>query len=127
MPRPQLPVRLGISLAGVTDLDEAYQHGGGEQAATHFLKAAAEQPDLRKQLSVGFLHFSPGTRLILAHGTEDLYVPVELTEHTHQLLEARGIPSELLMLQGSDHNQFVNPASKEWKMIADSLIAGLSG
>lgn len=122
MPTPQVPVRYGVALAGVTDLDEAYKHGGGEQAAANFLKAAAENPALRKQLSVGYLNFAADTQILLAHGTEDLYVPVELTEHTYQLLEARGITTELLILEGSGHNEFVDPATMEWQEIAGRIL-----
>lgn len=125
MPGPQVPVRLGISLAGVTDLDEAYKHGGGEQAAAHFLRSAAEDPELRRQLSVGYLEFAPDTQLILAHGTEDDYVPVELTEHTFQLLENRGIKAELMILAGSGHNEFVDPATAEWKLISERILKTL--
>lgn len=125
MPIPQVPVRLGISMAGVTDLDEAHKHGGGEQAATHFLKGAAEDEALRQQLSVGYLSFAPDTHLLLAHGTLDSYVPVELSEHTYQLLQARDIPVELLIFAGSDHNEFVDPASKEWQSIADRIMVAV--
>ncbi|PHN02605.1 alpha/beta hydrolase family protein [Flavilitoribacter nigricans] len=125
MPEPQVPVRLGISLAGVTDLDEAYKHGGGEEAATHFLKSAAEDPSLRQALSVGYLHYAADTELILAHGSLDVYVPVELSEYTYEILQQRGIPAELLIFPDTDHNEFVDPASKEWQTIADRVVGAL--
>lgn len=125
MPEPQIPVALSISLAGVTDLDEAHLHGGGEQAATHFLKEAAEQPILRQQLSIGYLTYAPGTRLILAHGTLDEYVPVELSEHTFQLLQERNAPGELLIFPNTGHNEFVDPESEVWQNIAGKITEGL--
>lgn len=122
-PVPAVSVQLAISLAGVTDLDEAYKHGGGEQAATHFLKSAAEDELLRKQLSIGYLTFDARTHLLLAHGTEDSYVPVELSEYTYQLLHERGLNAELLLFSGTDHNEFVDPHTKEWQKIAKRITS----
>lgn len=118
MPAPQVPVRLSISLAGVTDLDEAHKHGGGEQAATNFLKSAAENEMLRQQLSVGYLTFATDMELLLAHGALDSYVPVELSELTCQILLERGVSVELLVFPDADHNEFVDPNTPEWQAIA---------
>lgn len=125
MPRPKVPVQLGISLAGVTDLDEAYLAGGGEQAAAHFLKGAAEDPELRKQLSAGYLEYAPFTHLILAHGTLDDYVPVELSEHTYKLLKARNIDADLVIYPDWGHNEFVDPESTIWKNVVEHLAVYL--
>lgn len=119
MPQPEVPVRLSISLAGVTDLDEAHKAGGGEQAATHFLKSAAPDEALRKQLSVGYLQYAPQTKLILAHGTNDEYVPVALSEYTLDLLLARqDVDAEILPFPGSGHNELIDPQSEEWQRVA---------
>lgn len=118
MPKPEVLVRLGICLAGVTDLDEAHKEGGGERAATLFLKKAAENEALRRQLSVGYLNFAPETRLILAHGTQDEYVPFALSEHTMEILKERQQQAELLIFPDSGHNEFVDPGSEEWGRIA---------
>lgn len=118
MPVPAIGVKLGISMAGVTDLDEAYKDGGGEQAASHFLKSAADQPELRRQLSVGYLQYDPATHLVIAHGTNDDYVPVELSQYTFELMQERGLDCELLILPGMGHNEFVDPDAAPWREIA---------
>lgn len=126
MPKPQVPVTLSISLAGVSDLDEAHKSGGGERAATHFLKSAAGDEALRKQLSVGYLQYSPETKLILVHGTNDDYVPVELSEYTLELLHTRNdVAADIMVFPGSGHNEFVDPQSKEWQQVATLIENGL--
>ncbi|MCB0631544.1 MAG: alpha/beta hydrolase, partial [Lewinella sp.] len=122
MPKPEVPVQLVVSLAGVTDLDEAHKSGGGDQAATHFLKSAATDEALRKKLSMGYLHYASETKLLLAHGTADEYVPVELSEYTRDLLLARGENEvELLLFPDSGHNEFTDPGSEEWQKVAERI------
>lgn len=121
MPEPQVPVQLGISLAGVTDLDEAHKSGGGDKAATHFLKGAAENPELRKQLSAAYLNYAKSTQLILAHGTLDEYVPVELSEYTYDLLKEKKENIDLVVYPETGHNEFVDPDSSAWQDIASRV------
>jgi acetyl esterase/lipase len=122
MPVPQVKVKLGVSLAGVTDLDEAHKSGGGDQAATHFLKSAADDEALRKQLSAGYLQYDPDTKLMLVHGSNDDYVPVELSKYTLELLLARGEENvELFLFPNSGHNEFVDPESMEWQKVVQRM------
>lgn len=121
MPAPRVPVRLAMSMAGVTDLDEAYKDGGGEQAAAHFLKEAAERPALRRDLSVGYLSYAPGTQLVIVHGLEDNYIPVAMSEHTCRVRQERGVPCELILYPATGHNEFVDPTTEAWRKVAHRI------
>src|SRR5262249_47071818 len=54
---------------------------------------------------------------VLIHGTDDVTVPLELSERYHQAAMAAGDRCELLVLEEARHFEVVDPRTTEWQRV----------
>lgn len=120
------PAALVVSLAGVSDLEEAAELGLGDRAAQELLGGTpAEVPERYATASPARL-FPLRAPLLLVHGDADDQVPVSTARRFAALAAVAGSPCELLELPGVDHFAVIDPATPAWSATlaaVDRLLA----
>lgn len=115
------PAALVLSLAGVSDLEEAAELGLGDGAARELLGGApAEVPQRYAAASPARL-LPLRAPLLLVHGDADDRVPVATARRFAALATVTATPCELLELPGVDHFSVIDPASPAWAATAAAL------
>jgi acetyl esterase/lipase len=119
-------VRDAVALAGVCDLAAAEAAGLGGDAVAEFLGGApAHAPG-------AYARADPSRRLptgrgqLLVHGDLDDRVPLEQSTGYRDAARAAGDTCELLVLEGADHFDVIDPRSPAWPRILQAVTA-LSG
>jgi acetyl esterase/lipase len=113
--RAGAPVAGVLALAPVADLPLGYALGLGDGAVGALLGGAPDQvPDRYAYAEPG----PPGVPTVLVHGTEDRWVPVELS----RAYAARtGSEVRLVELPGVGHFAPIDPVSGAWPAVLSSL------
>jgi acetyl esterase/lipase len=115
-----------ISLAGVIDLQRAYQLHLSHDAVVEFLGGTpTEVPDHYREADPMRLSI-PHTRQSLIHGGADDTVPPAFSrdyvaaksEHADGAKE----DVDLVEISGADHYDLIDPASKAWKQVENTVI-----
>ncbi len=121
---PAVRPALAVSLAGVSDLEQAdrTQLGGGAVAA--FLGRNVDRTLLYPEASPKAM-LPLGTPQLLVHGVEDQIVPLEQSESYVAAARSAGDEVELLRLAGAGHFVVIDERSKEWGMVADRIEVAL--
>jgi acetyl esterase/lipase len=126
-PRPQVPLRGAIALAGAVDLrltidlsgyftyahdkHEVYELMGGRPG---------ELPDRYKAGNPGdLLPFH--IRQVLIQGTEDDQIPPELPSRWNEMSRRSGDNATVSMIPSADHFDVVDPESRAWGTVRDSV------
>jgi acetyl esterase/lipase len=115
-----IPLRGVVSLAGVADLRRGYELGLGGGVVRELLGGSPEEVADRYKAA------SPIERLPLAvpqrliHGTEDDIVPIEISE---RYVKAAGAQARLIKLEGADHFAPIDPRSKEWRVVEETVLS----
>jgi acetyl esterase/lipase len=116
-------VRAAVSLAGVCDLGGAATAGLGGGAVVEFLGGTlADVPG-------AYARADPSRRLptgcsqLLVHGDLDDRVPVDQSIDYCQAARAVGDASELLVLEGADHFDVIDPRSPVWSRILEAVAS----
>jgi pimeloyl-ACP methyl ester carboxylesterase len=118
--RFHLPV---VALAAVSDLRESASRHGREGDVARFLGG---MPD---ELPERYAEASPrellplGVSQTLVHGTADPDVPYEMSA---AYARAAGEEARLITLEGAGHFEPIDPASREWPIVADAIATGLA-
>ena len=98
-----------VSIAGVTDLIAARSEGLGDEAVHAFMGSADLEPFSPR-------HLLPlGTPSLCVHGTADDAVPVHFSEDFVEAAFAAGDRAELLVIDGADHFDPIDPGSVSWE------------
>ena len=119
-------VRSVIPLAGVVDLQHAYRLHLSNDAVVEFLRGTpAEVPDHYReadpmQLSVG------KSRQWLIHGTSDDIVPPAFSRDYVARKQGAKENVHLLEIAGADHFDLIDPLSKAWKQVEQTVLACLA-
>ena len=112
-------VKKAVSLAGVLDLQKAYDLHLSHDAAVEFLGGTPqEMADHYKEASPTKLHI--GAQQVVVHGTKDDTVPYEIAvDYVRQKQGSERI--QFLSLPDAGHFELIDPRTKEWKKIVESL------
>ncbi len=119
-----------ISLAGVIDLQRAYELHLSNDAVVDFLHGAPSQvPDFYRQADPMRLSI-PHARQILIHGSVDNQVPVEFSQaYVTAKRKYSGKEKEdirLLEISGAGHFDLIDPRSQAWKQVEQSVLKMLT-
>jgi len=119
-------VKAAISLAGVVDLQRAYQLHLSHDAVVEFLRGTPDEvPDHYREADPMRLLIAKA-RQSLIHGTVDHDVPPAFSHDYVALKQSRtGRLREdvhLLEISGADHFDLIDPRSSAWKQVENSVL-----
>ena len=114
--RPAASPRLAVAIGAVTDLAAARRRGLGNGAVDAFVPHAGDEAwtDPRPLLPLG-------VEQLIAHGTEDEWVPFELAADYVAAARRAGDRVDWLPLEGVSHMPPIDPASDAWRRIVEHL------
>jgi acetyl esterase/lipase len=115
-----------VSLAGVVDLQRAYQLHLSNDAVVEFLRGTpSEVPDHYREADPMQLSI-PNARQWLVQGQDDDIVPPSLSrDYASQKLKRTGAKKEdvhLLEIAGAGHFELIDPQSSAWKQVSDTVV-----
>jgi dipeptidyl aminopeptidase/acylaminoacyl peptidase len=116
------PITGVVSLAGICDLERAWQLRLGSDAVGSLLGGA---PDVRpEQYAVTDpMRLVPtGVRTVVMHGDSDDSVPVEVSRAYATAARASGDETDLRVLAGADHFDLIDPLSTAWPHVLEALV-----
>jgi len=122
-------VKTVVSLAGVVDLQRAYQLHLSHDAVVEFLHGTpAEVPDHYREADPMRLSITKARQWIV-HGTADDTVPPAFSRDYVASTQERSGDSKkdihLLEISGADHFDLIDPRSKAWKQIENTVMEQL--
>lgn len=130
-PRPQVPLKGAIALAGAVDLRMTIDLSGYFQFAHDkrevFDLMGGKPADLSDRYKAG----SPGDLLpfhvpqFLIQGTDDEQIPPDLPSRWKDLARGHGDSAAVSMIPGADHFDVVDPQSAAWGKIRDIVFNSL--
>lgn len=106
-----------ISLAGPLDLIKCHELNLSEGIIERFMGGAPQT------IKKDYVYASPIENIpkkipqLLIHGTEDLSIPVEISEIYYQKAKEEGAPCKLEKLKGFDHFSLIEPQGRPWESI----------
>ena len=114
-----------VSLAGVVDLQRAYQLHLSNDAVVEFLRGtSSEVPDHYREADPMKLSI-PQARQWLLHGTADEVVPPDFSRDYVSTKQKRSDKEKedvhLLEISGSGHFDLIDPRSQAWKQVAETV------
>ncbi len=106
-----------VSLAGVADLRRGWELGLSRGVVGEFLGGSPEEVPERYAAAspIELLPVSVPQRVV--HGTADSVVPFEIGER----FAVASWNGELVPLEGTGHSELIDPATKEWVVVRDSI------
>ena len=121
-----LPLRGAVSLAGVVDLQRAWELGLSDNVTEELLGGPPDRhPDRYRMASPAEL-LPLGVRQVLVHGTDDENVPFEISQRYHTRAVTAGDDARLVTLPGADHFVVIDPRSREWPQLVAAMLPLLS-
>ncbi len=110
----QLPLRAVVSLAGVLDLECAWNLGLSNGVVRDLLAGTpAEVPE--RYAAASPLNLTPnGVPHLLVHGEDDAVVPIGISERYHEVATAEGDDVTLLAFPGVGHFEVIDPEEAVW-------------
>jgi acetyl esterase/lipase len=118
-------VRAAVALAGVCDLAGGASAGIGGGAVLEFLGGTPAQVPVAYARADPSRRLPTGRRLILVHGDLDDRVPLAQSLGYRDAAQAAGDACELLLLEGADHFDVIDPRAAVWPRILEA-VAGLA-
>jgi dipeptidyl aminopeptidase/acylaminoacyl peptidase len=93
-----------VSISGVSDLAAIYAHANPDRFVSEYLNGKVPESDRAAYASASPITFAAnGIPTMLVHGTDDHNVPIQQSIGMARALQAHGIRSELLKVEGSGH------------------------
>ncbi len=119
----RLELRGVVSLAGVADLQRAYQLGLSNHAVAELLGGTPDdQPALYRSASpVELVPVKVSERLL--HGTADDVVPIELSRRFAAAANAAGDDVRLIEIPNAGHFDLIDPRTAAWKTVRTAVLA----
>ncbi len=128
-PEAYLPLRAAVSLAGVLDLQRAWELHLSNDAVVDLLGGTPAECHERYVAASPAAHLPLHLPQILFHGTADTSVPYTISEdYARKALEAGDDADgvRLITQQGADHFEMVTPGTPEWEQVCAVLGEVLS-
>jgi acetyl esterase/lipase len=116
-------VRAAVALAGVCDLAAGAAAGIGGGAVLEFLGGTPAQTPGRYARADPSKRLPNGRRQLLAHGDLDDRVPLAQSTGYRDAARAAGDACELLVLEGADHFDVIDPRSAAWPRILETIAS----
>jgi acetyl esterase/lipase len=110
-----------VSLAGVTDLEEAYRLGLSTDATGSFLGGSPSEVPERYAAASPMALLPLGVPMLLVHGDRDENVPVGLSIAFAGAARDAGDDVELVVRPGIDHFEVIDPSGESWRIVMDWL------
>ena len=118
--------RAVISLAGVVDLERAYQLHLSNDAVVKFLRGTpAEVPDHYREADPMHLSIA-NARQWLIHGESDDTVPPVFSRDYVARKRSAKENVHLLEISGASHLDLIDPHSAAWKQVEQTVLASLT-
>lgn len=119
-------VRCVVSLAGVVDLERAYQLHLSHDAVVEFLGGTPREVPEHYREADPMQVSIPHARQWLIHGTADDTVPVAFSRdyvaHKGERAGQRKEEAHLLEIPKADHYDLIDPQSAAWKQIEEMVL-----
>jgi acetyl esterase/lipase len=110
-----------ISLAGVLDLNAAYDLHLSNDAVVGFLGGTPQQVPEHYHEASPMDVAVPSVRQLIVHGTADDVVPVAFSRDYTRIKKHRGEHVEMLELHDARHFDIIDPLAKVWATISNAI------
>lgn len=122
------PLRLkgAVSLAGAVDLVRCADLQLSQGIVEIFLGGSPAQVPQRYASASPIELIPLGVPHTLIHGTDDTSVPHEISERHYAAAKAQGDVCELLLLQGVQHFELLDPLAATWEVVHRAILAKYS-
>jgi pimeloyl-ACP methyl ester carboxylesterase len=115
-------VQCVVSLAGVVDLQRAWELHLSSDAVAEFLGGAPQQiPEIYGAADP--MQLSIGCKQWILHGREDKDVPAEFSRRYWGCKQSRREDAHLLEIRNAGHMDLIDPRSAAWAMVESTIIA----
>lgn len=111
-----LAIRATVSLAGIGDLQLAWQSEFHDVIA-QFIGGAPDDAPERYAVASPAALLPLGVKQILIHGEDDELVPIEMSRAYQSAASACGDDASLVPLSDAGHFQFLDPRTREWATV----------
>ena len=118
---PSVTVCAAVSLAGVNNLVAGYFEGLGSGAVEALMGAGPNEDRSRYALASPEDRLPIGVRQLIVHGSDDDVVPPEQSTKYAAKATESGDRVELLVVDGADHFDVIDPGHVAWVQVADRL------
>jgi acetyl esterase/lipase len=120
-----LSLRAAIALAGVVDLQRAWELGLSDGVVETFLGGRPDTVPERFASSSPAQLLPLGVQQVLVHGTNDESVPFDLSRRYYTVAAELGDTISLYALPGVRHFEPVDPRCGEWQVVARAVVSML--
>jgi acetyl esterase/lipase len=115
-------VKWVVSLAGVVDLQQAWELHLSDDAVAEFLGGTPEAiPQIYDAADPIQLPIS-GCKQWILHGREDSDIPPDFSRRYWGRKQSRGEDAHLLEIRNADHMDLIDPRSSAWPMVENILV-----
>lgn len=111
-----------ISLAGVVDLQRAYELHLSNDAVVEFLGGTPKEVPEHYSEADPMRLTIPSARQWLIHGSGDDVVPLAFSRDYVARHNAQKEDAHLLEIPGADHFDVIDPLSKAWQQVEDTVL-----
>lgn len=119
-------VKAAVSLAGVLDLQRAYQLHLSNDAVVEFLGGTpSEVPEHYREADPMKLGLS--ARQFVVHGSEDDVVPVDFSRNYVKAKNVVHEDAQLMEIAGAGHFDVIDPRTKAWKEVELAVMGAVRG
>lgn len=106
-----------VSLAGVCDLQRAWELGLSDAAVAELLGGSPQRYPERYAATSPAALVPLGVRQAVLHGSEDEDVPLVMSTEYADHAAAHGDKISLVTLEGADHFALVDPYNQDWSQV----------
>lgn len=115
-----------VSLAGVLDLQRAYELRLSNDAVVEFLGGKPSQvPERYREADPMRLNVPTSTRQIIIHGSDDDVVPVTFSLDYVEKKKRAGENVRLLEIRNANHFDVIDPRSKAWGQMIPAILGAM--
>ena len=120
-----LALRGVVSLAGVSDLERAFDLGLGDGVVEALLGGTPAHFPARYAGASPRALLPTGVRTVLLHGADDDTVPASMSADFVDAARAAGDDSRLELLAGTGHFELIDPRAAQWAAVERSVRLAL--
>lgn len=112
-----------VSLAGVSDLREAWSERLGNGVVARLMGGAPDQYRDRYEAGSPIELLPSGARVVLVHGSSDSIVPISQSERFFDKAVMLGDHPKLVRLKGVGHFELIDPLSTAWGNVEQAVLS----